>query len=266
MCGRVVTASGPEELSKHLRVDAIVDVLEGPDHNVAPSQRLPIAWTSPDSGARLLDTARWGLLPAWAKDQTMGDRMFNARAETVADKPSFRDAFRHRRCLVAVDGFYEWGTGSGPSRQPWYFHRSDGDPLVLAGLWETWVGDKEASQSGVAHAPDEITTCTIITVPANGDLSPVHHRMPAVLESESWGAWLGADSCTRSAFEELLTPAADETLSYHAVGSHVNNARNKGGKLLEPMIQATGSRVPPNQGPETWGTVDVPPPAQGVLW
>jgi putative SOS response-associated peptidase YedK len=266
MCGRVVTASGPEELSKHLRIDAIVDVLEGPDHNVAPSHRLPIAWSDPDGGARLLGTARWGLLPAWAKDQRVGDRMFNARAETVADKPSFRAAFRHRRCLVVVDGFYEWGAGNRPLREPWYFHRSDGDPLVLAGLWESWVDAEEEGLSDGGCGPNPVTTCTIITVPANGDLSPVHHRMPTVLESENWDIWLGADSCPRSAYEELLTPAPDGTISRYAVHSHVNDAKNKGVELLKPVIRATVGKVQPKQCPDARGATDMSRLAQGVLW
>mgnify|MGYP001587732260 FL=1 len=248
MCGRVVTASGPEELSEYLGADAIVDVLDGPDHNVAPSRHLPLAWTSigdgQGDGRRLLGTARWGLVPSWAKDPAIGDRMFNARAETVADKPSFRAAFRRRRCLVAVDGFYEWGPGpttptGRPSRQPWFIHRADGHPLVLAGLWERRV--------------DEPRTCSIITVPANGDLSPVHHRMPAVLESDEWDAWLDADDPNRSELESLLAPAADGTLSRHPVDRRVNNARNKGAELMDLVEPA------PADAPS-------PAPDQGALW
>ncbi len=241
MCGRVVTASGPEELSEHLGADAIVDVLDGPDHNVAPSRRLPMAWTSAEDGRRLLGTARWGLVPGWAKDPSVGDRMFNARAETVADKPSFRAAFRLRRCLVAVDGFFEWGPAvvAGPGgkvRQPWYVHRRDGSPLVLAGLWEQRPG---------------LRTCSVITVPANGDLAPVHHRMPAVLESAEWPGWLGVDGSDRSDLEALLTPADDGTLTRHPVDRRVNDARNKGADLLQP--------ADPVEVPATSSD-------QGVLW
>jgi putative SOS response-associated peptidase YedK len=270
MCGRVVTASGPEELSEYLGADAIVDVLDGPDHNVAPSRRLPLAWTSDEDGGRLLGTARWGLVPGWAKDPAIGDRMFNARAETVADKPSFRAAFRRRRCLVAVDGFYEWGPGTPSptdqrpdngrtSRQPWYIHRVDGHPLVLAGLWERWVDtgsdDRPPGTEPSVHGPsgDELRTCTVITVPANGDLSPVHHRMPAVLESVEWDAWLDTDDPNPSDLECLLAPAADGTLSRHPVHRRVNNARNKGADLLDLVDPAP---------------VDAPSPLtdQGALW
>lgn len=265
MCGRVVTASGPVELSEYLGADAIVDVLDGPDHNVAPSRRLPLAWTSDEDGGRLLGTARWGLVPGWARDPAIGDQMFNARAETVADKPSFRAAFRRRRCLVAVDGFYEWGpdisssTGQRPdndrpSKQPWYIHRVDGHPLVLAGLWERWVDTGSDNRPpGVEPSGDELRTCTVITVPANGDLSPVHHRMPAVLESVEWDTWLDADDPDRSDLESLLVPAVDGTLSRHPVDRRVNNARNKGADLLDLVDPA------PIDSP-------LPPIDQGALW
>lgn len=230
MCGRVVTASGPEELSEHLGVDVVVDVLDGPDYNVAPSHQLPLAWTSDEDGRRLLGTAKWGLTPSWAKDPAIGERMFNARAETVAEKPSFRAAFRRRRCLVAVDGFYEWGpterlagarTERGrKTRQAWYVYRADGSPLVLAGLWEQRMG---------------LRTCSIITVPANNDLVPLHHRMPAVLEPVDWDGWLDDGDCDRSDLESLLAPADDGTLARHTVHCRVNSARNKGSELIEPV-------------------------------
>ena len=264
MCGRVVTASGPEELSEHLGVDAIVDVLAGPDHNVAPSRQIPLAWTSDDDGTRLLGTARWGLVPGWAKDPSIGDRMFNARAETVADKPSFRAAFRRRRCLVPIDGFYEWGPGvqqptgrspggSRPARQPWYVHRVDGDPLVLAGLWERWSDGSPGDGSRRGPGDEELRTCAIITVPANGDLSPVHHRMPAVLGAKAWDAWLDDDDPDRSDLEALLVPAAAGTLARHAVDQRVNSARNKGPELMDSVASATTGEVAAS-------------PDQGALW
>jgi len=229
MCGRVVTASGPEELSEYLGADVVVDVFDDPDYNVAPSGQLPLAWASGEDGHRLLGTAKWGLVPSWAKDLAIGERMFNARAETVAERPSFRAAFRHRRCLVAVDGFYEWGpaerlaspriTGGQRARQPWYVHRVDGNPLVLAGLWEHGKG---------------LRTCSIITVPANDDLAPVHHRMPAVLEPVVWAGWLEDGDFDRSDLESLLVPADNGTLARNTVHCRVNSSRNKGSELIEP--------------------------------
>ncbi len=149
MCGRVVTSATPEELVEYLGADEVLAVLDGPDHNVPPRGRLPLVWEEADaeSTTRLLGTARWGLVPSWAKDPSVGDRMFNARAETVAEKPSFRAAFKRRRCLVPIDGFYEWGPGTarpgGPTgkvrKQPWYVRRADGAPMAMAGLWEDWI-------------------------------------------------------------------------------------------------------------------------------
>lgn len=245
MCGRVVTASGPEELSEHLGVDAVVDVLDGPDHNVAPSGRLPISWEDDGDASecrrRLLGTARWGLVPRWAKDPSFGHRTFNARAETVATKPSYRSAFRRRRCVVPVDGFYEWGPGrsdDGGSRarkQPWYVQRTDGAPMVLAGLWEDWRDpDDEADEVLV------LRTCTVITVPANAEMAPVHHRMPAVLESGDWAAWLDPTADEADALEGLLAPAPDGVVCRYPVASAVGDARRKGEGLTAPVDLEVG--------------------------
>jgi len=227
MCGRVVTTSSPEELSEYVGADAIVDVLEGPNYNVPPSDRLPLVWVDVAEGpTRMLGTARWGLVPRWAKDPTIGDRLFNARAETVAEKPSFRAAFRKQRCLIPVDGFYEWGQGPGGSpKQPWFVHRVDGAPLTMAGLWEGRLGDDGAL----------LRTCTVITVPANADLAPVHHRMPALLPPSDWADWLDpttADCCT---VEALLASAPEGLLERHPVDRRVNDARRKGEDLIQAV-------------------------------
>lgn len=249
MCGRVVTASGPEELSEHLGVGAVVDVLDGPDHNVAPSGRLPIVWEEtggpPLERGRLLGTARWGLVPSWAKDPSFGERTFNARAETVATKPSYRSAFRRRRCVIPVDGFYEWAPdpsfsssrraghttgGRKPRRQPWYVQRADGTPLVIAGLWEDWIDpDDEADVVLV------LRTCTVVTVPANSEIAPLHHRMPAVLESDDWAAWLDPGTDDPTDLNELLAPAAGGALRRHPVDRAVGDARRKGPGLTTPI-------------------------------
>ena len=242
MCGRVVTASGPEELSEHLGVDAVVDVLDGPDHNVAPSGRLPIAWDESGSWTtgghrRLLGSARWGLVPRWAKDPSFGARTFNARAETVASKPAYRSAFRRRRCVVPVDGYYEWGSGppvggatAKPWKQPWYVQRADGSLMVLAGLWEDWTESDDEADAVLV-----LRTCTVVTVPANADMAPVHHRMPAVLDRDDWRAWLDPAADDPAGLEALLAPAPDGMLRRHPVDRGVGDARRKGDGLIEPV-------------------------------
>ncbi len=230
MCGRVVTSSTPEELAEYLGADEIVATLDGPDHNVPPTRPLPLVWE--ESGgpgcSRKLGAARWGLVPSWAGDPSVGNRMFNARAETVAEKPSFRSAFRHRRCLVPINGFYEWGPatpGSAGKKQPWLVHRADGDPLVLAGLWESWT--EEDSRT--------LRTCSVITVDANEDLSPVHHRMPALLPPSEWAVWLDPSQDDRELLQALLAPAPTGLLIRHPVDLRVGNTRNNGPGLMDPV-------------------------------
>ena len=226
MCGRVVTTSSPEELSEYVAAWDVIDALEGPDHNVAPSGLLPVAWVDDqaDSG-RVLGVARWGLVPSWATDPAVGLRLFNARAETVATKPSFRAAFRRRRCLVLIDGFYEWGPGvAGSPKQPWFVRRVDGSPLALAGLWESRFDDVRT-----------LRTCTVVTVPANADLTPVHHRMPAVVAENDWDRWLDPATSVRHTLEEVLVPSPGGLLALHPVDRRVNDARQKGRELTIPI-------------------------------
>ncbi|MBC8365313.1 MAG: SOS response-associated peptidase [Actinobacteria bacterium] len=230
MCGRVVTSSTPEELAEYLGADEIVATLDAPDHNVPPTRPLPLVWeeTGGPGCARKLGTARWGLVPSWASDPSVGNRMFNARAETVAEKPSFRSAFKRRRCLVPIDGFYEWGPatpGSAGKKQPWFVHRADRDPLVLAGLWE----------SRTVEGSGGLRTCTVITVDANEDLSAIHHRMPALLPPDGWSTWLDPDLDDRDLLEALLSPAPAGLLHRHPVDLRVGNPRNKGPGLMEPV-------------------------------
>lgn len=250
MCGRVVTATSPEKLSKHLRADAIVAVLDGPDHNVAPSGRLPIVWVSSTKDRRLLGVAKWGLLPPWATNPSLAERTFNARAETVAKKPSYRNAFRKRRCLVAVDGFYEWSGGTASSRlpgnrqdpkQPWYFYRNDRAPLALAGLWEEWVDP-------TVETSPSFRTCTVITVPANTEMTPIHHRMPAVLSEPDWEVWLAPEIDDLAELHNRLQPAPAGMLTRHPVDRRVGNARSKGSELTSPVDIAVPSTVVAQQG------------------
>tara|TARA_B100000315_G_scaffold4243_1_gene4192 strand:- start:62604 stop:63392 length:789 start_codon:yes stop_codon:yes gene_type:complete len=262
MCGRVVATSTPGELSDYMGVDEIVATLEGPDHNVAPAGQHPRPWSeladtaadtdpSADAVIRRLGTARWGLVPSWAKDPSIGTRLFNARSETVADKPSFRSAMRHRRCLIPVDGFYEWGPplpglGDQSRRQPWYVRRSDGSPMVLAGLREEWRGGDDVDPV----APG--STCTVITVPAGADIERVHHRMPAVLEPDSWAAWLDPTVTDAGAVLPVLRPVETGIIELHPVDRRVGNTRNKGPDLLDEIDVPVGACDPPNDQETLW--------------
>ncbi len=237
MCGRFTITSPTNRIVTHFEVDDVDDSVgsDGPDWNVAP-RRAVLAVRDHDD-RRVLSRLRWGLVPAWAKDPAMGDRMINARSETLAEKPAFRRAFARKRCLVPADGFYEWAAAPGPDgktrKQPYFIHRRDDEPLALAGLWETW---KVPGDAAVAGSPDGwLRTCTIVTTDANATLAPVHHRMPVVLERPAWDEWLDPDVDDVGSLQRLLRPAPDDRLVLHAVSTRVNSARNHGPDLIEPV-------------------------------
>ncbi len=182
MCGRMLSTSSASELVDYFDVDVAPQLDLRPDYNVAPTRDVAIVRDASDG--RHLDMAHWGLVPGWAKDPSGSSRLINARAETVATKPSFRSAFKRKRCLVPADGFYEWQAVEGRrTKQPYLVTMADGTPLSFAGLWETW------------HAPDGETlrSCTIITCPANATMTMIHHRMPVILPKGAWDSWLDPD-------------------------------------------------------------------------
>jgi putative SOS response-associated peptidase YedK len=183
---------------------------------------------------RELRVVRWGLVPFWAKDISIGSRLINARAETVASKPAFRRAFARHRCLLPADGFYEWeksGDPKHPRKQPYYIHREDGGVLAFAGLYELWR-DKDR--------PDEdpgawLWTATIITTRAEDEVGRIHDRMPMVIEPDRWADWLDPAATSAEALHGLLAPASSAHLTSHAVSTEVNSVRNNGPGLIEPM-------------------------------
>jgi putative SOS response-associated peptidase YedK len=184
-----------------------------PRYNVAPTQWVPTIVPG-ESAGRALAWKRWGLVPSWSRDPAIGGRLFNARSETADTKPSFRSAWKRRRCLVVADGFYEW-TPRSRGHQPYHF-RSPRDPLLgLAGLFEEWHGE----------GGEVVESCTILTTEANADVAPVHHRMPVVLLQASFGAWLDPAS-DPDALKALVQPAAEGTLCARAVSRVVNDARH----------------------------------------
>jgi putative SOS response-associated peptidase YedK len=225
MCGRYAS---------FLPADAIAQLFStvnplpnaAPSWNVAPTQNAMVVRRRPDTGERHLDLLTWGLVPHWTKDIHQARKPINARAETVATLGTFRAALAARRCLVPADAFYEWkATPAG--KQPYAIARQDGTPLAFAGLWEGWRGPDG----------DVLRTFAIITTPANATMARVHDRMPAILEPEDWPAWLGEAETDPAA---LLRPAADDVLKLWPVSQAVNNVRNNGADLLEPVEVADG--------------------------
>ena len=234
MCGRISLYSTPERLSRifDAALDEEVDRDLRPSFNVPPTRPI-LGVSAVHDGAglqRRLGRYRWGLVPSWAKDLSMGNRLFNARGETVATKPSFRAAFTARRLAVLADGFYEWEATPGSGRRPHYFERSDGEPLAFAGLWEQWWGPATAGRS---EAP--LLTCTIITTGAGPDLADIHDRMPVILERDTLDEWLDPDDKDRPELESLITASPAGTLVHHRVDPRVGNVRNDGPDLVEPM-------------------------------
>ena len=243
MCGRISLYSDPDYLARifDAQLGPDVDPDARPSWNVPPTESIlavadvadtPSGGDGPEGLHRELGWYKWGLVPSGAKDPNVGSRMFNARAETVASKPSFRSAFTARRVAVVADGFYEWRPGPGPKR-PYYFTRADGRPLALAGLWEPWWGGPDAGHAGDEPRP-ALRTCTVITTGAGPDMGDIHHRMPVVLEDETLDEWLDPANGDKPELESLLVPSAAGTLVHRPVGAAVGNVRNDGPELIEP--------------------------------
>ena len=230
MCGRYAAAKDPAALVEEFEVDAPPAEDLKPDYNVAPTKKvyLVVDRTMDERRERALVTGRWGLVPSWAKDEKIGSRMINARAETLAEKPSFKGLFARRRLLVPMDGFYEWRAPSAPgaAKTPMFVHRSDGGLLAAAGLWSTWRDPAEDDRW--------LHSCTVITVTANVTMRPVHDRMPAFLAERDWAEWLDPGNHETDSLAHLLVPAPDDLLVMRAVRTLVNSVRNKGAELIEP--------------------------------
>lgn len=228
MCGRFVSASPPDEVARYFGAQAPERLLE-PSYNVAPTNDVYVVLE--DGAVRRMTALHWGLVPSWAKDPSIGNRMINARAETLATKNAFKQAFRKRRCIIPVDGFYEWAAVPGRSRkQPYYLHRPDGQPLALAGLWEVW---RDPAAPG-----EELRSCTIITGEANEAVRRVHDRMPVILPPSAWDVWLDPDQHDPDLLGRFLVPAPPTLLELRPVSTEVNNVRTKGAHLVEPVEPA----------------------------
>ncbi len=224
MCGRFVQTSSPKLLVERFDIDEVV--VEGelaPSYNVAP--RAEVLTVIARGGIRRLGRMRWGLVPSWATDATVGDRMINARAESVMEKPAFRNALVRRRCLVPADGFYEWQATGGRAKQPMFIRGRAPAPLAFAGLWEVWRDPDDPE-------PAPLRTCTILTTTANQCVAPIHDRMPVVLARAGWERWLSDDDDAAAA-AALLVPAPDDLLEAYPVSTRVNRAANDDASLIE---------------------------------
>jgi len=219
MCGRFVQADDGEVLQRIFRLDQLPADYH-PRYNVAPTD--PVLSILRDGDGDRAGWLKWGLVPHWAKDPGIGNRMINARSETAAKKPAFRDAFRHRRCLIPATGFYEWEKRPG-GKIPHWIRREDGSPLALAGLWERWTPE----------VGDPVYTCTILTTDARGVAARVHPRMPVMLRGEAREVWLDADAEPDVLQEVLSAPDEAERLTEHPVSTAVNSPRTEGPELIE---------------------------------
>ena len=227
MCGRLFQITPPAETAKAFGT-ANPPPNVPPRYNGAPTQDLLVVRFNPETGERSLDPLRWGLIPSWAKDRKIGVSAINARSETLAGKPLFRDAFKKRRCVVPADGFYEWKAGAG-GKQPYAVARADGRPMPFAGLWERW----RDPQSG-----EIVRSFTIVTTRANERLAELHERMPVILDEAAIAKWLGEAPTGADDLTSLLRPCPAERLRLWPVDPRVNNVRNEDGDLIKPLNPA----------------------------
>jgi len=220
MCGRFSTAdlsSSSLKLSFELASTAPFT----PSYNIAPTLKVPAIRAH--NRVRDLNLLRWGLIPHWSKDKVVKYPAFNARIETLTQKPFFRDPVKHKRCIIPASGFYEWHR-QGHTKQPFYIYRANSLPLAFAGLWDVWT-DTETGES--------IESCAIVTTPANSQMKQIHERMPAILESEHYAAWLDPELTDAHALLDLLRSPGEDLLEMYPVSSYVSNARNDGKKCIE---------------------------------
>jgi putative SOS response-associated peptidase YedK len=252
MCGRYASSRRPDDLVEEFEVQQ-VDVREKlePDYNVAPTKDVYAVLSRPPGSdrsaapVRRLRTLRWGLVPSWAKDPSIGNRMINARSETVADKPAFRKAFAARRCLLPADGYFEWyqteqkNARGRPLKQPFFIRPRDGGVLAMAGLYEIWRDPGRDRDDPEAFR----WTCTIITTTAEDSLGHIHDRMPMLVEPADYAAWLDPGRSDPDDLHRLLVPASPDRLEAYAVSTQVNDVRTNGPQLLDPLTSEPAPRA-----------------------
>jgi putative SOS response-associated peptidase YedK len=221
MCGRFTLRTNAAALVEHFGGELPFDVPLR--YNIAPTQPVATVRISPDDGCRHWQMVRWGLIPSWAKEESIGNRMINARAETLTEKPAFRAAWRRRRCLIPADGYYEWQK-TGKSKQPFYIRLRDDSPFAMAGLWESWMNP-------ATGAPVE--SCTVITTDANELTRPIHDRMPVILHAADYDRWLDPQLPNLDRLRELLRPFDSLAMRADPVSTLVNNPRNDNPRCVE---------------------------------
>lgn len=215
MCGRFSQRQSAEAIAQAFQVLEIPSLT--PRYNIAPTQAVATVLQNSQQEGRHLKMLHWGLIPSWAKDPKIASKLINARAETVAEKPSFRSAFRQRRCLVVADGFYEWQQQENKKqKQPYYFRFKDESPFAFAGLWERWEDPNGK----------EIQSCTLLTTQANDLMRPIHHRMPVILSPKDYGLWLDPEVKKPELLQPLLHPYPTEQMTAYPVSKLVNKPTN----------------------------------------
>jgi len=246
VCGRYVSASAPDQIAAYFDVETLGETLIDPDekpeanYNVAPTTQVPVVHEpkaanadggSEDDaapGGRRLDLFRWGLVPSWAKDLKIGNKMINARSETAASKNAFRRPLRKRRCIIPADGFYEWQKVEGhKKKQPIHITRTDGDMFAFAGLYEVWRGPERDQEP--------LFSCTILTGEPNEKMATIHNRMPIMLAPDDWSMWLDPELEEVDELDRLFAPAPSELITLTPVSTAVNNVRSRGVELTDPL-------------------------------
>lgn len=222
MCGRYTLATPTEALAELFQLQTALPSLR-PRYNIAPTQPVAVVRRSTE-GEREMVIMHWGLIPSWAKEPDIGNRLINARSETVSEKPSFRSAFKRRRCLVPTDGFYEWQR-LNKRKQPHYVRMGDGEPFAFAGLWERWDGQDETV----------IESCTILTTEANAFVRPIHNRMPVIVEPGNYDLWLEAEPDRTGALARLMRPYSGDRLTAFPISTWVNSPKNDDARCVEPI-------------------------------
>lgn len=227
MCGRFSLNQTGEALAAAFDLKAVPLVI--PRYNIAPSQPIATLVATPEEPEPHFRLLQWGLVPSWAKDPTIGSRLINARAETVAEKPSFRAAFKRRRCLVLADGFYEWQRqANSQAKQPHYIFLKGHRPFAFAGLWEHWTDPSSGS---------ELQTCTILTTNPNELMEPIHDRMPVILPPEDYRAWLDPSDYEAEVLQAMLRPYESEAMERYPVSTVVNKPQNDTPDCMAPIDQ-----------------------------